>query len=219
MPVHYGSILDLAPRIHGSAPVSTAAHFWHDERLDKEFGGQHGKSYPEGYPNVRHPRPEEGGRDTYDVVIHVGVGKTGSLRCETQAHKTGYNAPDAHHCLAPIIDSDIAAPGDKVRGFGQGYQDFAQLEKTKIDVVDLVSWLKDIGMGEQEVEQSLDPGRYLCDFIFYCSLCESRRRSSHTDATDVLFIHVPPADQDLSVDRCRDAIRAIAWYIASRRVE
>lgn len=215
--MHYGSILDLAPRLHGARPTSAAAHFWHDTRLDGSYGGETGKSYPEGYPNVRHPQVGLGGRDTYDVVIHVGVGKTGSLRCETQAHKTGYNAPDANHCLAPI--ADVVSQSNKVRGFGQGYDEFGALEKTTVDAIGLVSWLKDIGMGDQEVEQSLDPGRYLCDFLFYCSLCESRRRNaSGTTATDVIFIHVPPADQDLSIDRCRDAIRAIAWYIASRRL-
>ncbi len=193
VPVHYGSVLDLVPRIHGSKPSSPEAKFWCDSRLDKEFGGKEGKLYPEAYP-IEHPQSEENAG--WDVVIHVGVGRGGSLRCETQAHKTGYGKPDANGSFAPIlptsdgIDPKHLDKEGRPRGFGVGYEQFSDTVETQIDVPTLVKWLKERGMGEEEVAQSLDPGRYLCDFIFYCSRVEAQRAGK---GTSVIFVHVPPA--------------------------
>ncbi|SPO32187.1 uncharacterized protein UTRI_02744 [Ustilago trichophora] len=226
LPVHYGSILDIVPRIHGSTPTSPEAKFWYDSRLDPEFGGQLGKLYPEGYPNISHPSTEAA---KWDVVIHVGVGKEGSLRCEMQAHKLSYGKPDASGDFAPLLknltppqlgaveakylDKDLRARGF---GDGDGYQEFADVERTRIDVEKMVKWLKERGMEEGEVEESQDPGRYLCDFIFYCSQCEAKRNNGgeEDEAAQVIFIHVPPQGKDLSVERCTQAIRAIAWFMA-----
>ncbi|PWZ01615.1 peptidase C15, pyroglutamyl peptidase I-like protein [Testicularia cyperi] len=231
IPVHYGSVLDLAPRLHGSRPVCDSAEFWHDERLDAEFGGKDGQSYPDGYP-TKHPTSPDGEPGHYDVVIHVGVGKTGSLRCETQAHKFGYNVPDANACLAPTVEGVIrdendtsgmdekhVSPDGKMRGFGCGYEAFKSTEATPVNVSDLLRWLSERGAEPKaEVEQSLDPGRYLCDFIFYCSLCESQRSSARGKGANVIFVHVPPAGKDLSIQRCREIIRAIAWYMAYQKL-
>lgn len=221
VPVHYGSVLDVVPRMYGSKPTSRGAKFWHDDRLDDGFGGVQGGVFPEGYP-VQVPE-EEGG---WDVVIHVGVGRGGSLRCETQAHKAGYGKPDANGSLAPLVSTTAVGNVDRkhldkdgcTRGFGNhdGYESFADVECNPIDVATLVAWLQDQGMSADEVEQSFDPGHYLCDFIYYCSLCEAKRRGQ---GTLVLFVHVPPAGQNLEVQRCSDAIRAIAWYMAKQRAQ
>lgn len=216
IPVHYGSVLDLVPRLHGRKPLSSEAKFWYDDRLDGAWAGSKGKTYPSGYTELD---PNQ-----WDVVIHVGVGRGGSLRCETQAHKTGYGKPDAAQEFAPLlphasqtsVDAKYLDKQGQVRGFGgSAYEEFDDIEKTPIDVPELVSWLKKKGMGEEEVEQSLDPGRYLCDCIFYCSLCEAKR--SGEDGATVIFLHVPPAGQNLEVERCRDAIAAVAWYMAEKR--
>lgn len=221
VPVHYGSVLDLVPRIHGLAsPPSPAAHFWNDARLDPDFGGKPDQHYPQAYPEVQHP--ESG----WDVVIHVGVGRQGSLRCETQAHKTGYSKPDANGEYAPLLRSqppaaDLANAVAKylcrqggARGFDSGYEAFGDIESTRVGVSQLISWLKQCGMQDGETDQSFDAGRYLCDFIYYCSLCEAKRRA---EGTLVLFIHVPPADRNLAVERCTQAIRAIAWFMARQK--
>ncbi|TKY87756.1 hypothetical protein EX895_003337 [Sporisorium graminicola] len=219
VPVHYGSVLDVVPRIHGcSSPPSPGAHFWYDSRLDPEFGGTPSGVYPTAYP-VEPPALK-----AWDVVIHVGVGRQGSLRCETQAHKLGYGKPDANAQWAPLAYSastatSIVAPKhlDKdgaVRGFAAGYEAFGELESTPIPVSELISWLKARGLQTEEVDQSFDPGRYLCDFIFYCSLCEAKRNQA---GTLVLFVHVPPAGERLEVERCTQAIRAIAWFMANKR--
>ena len=43
-----------------------------------------------------------------------------------------------------------------------------------------------------KVSISTDPGRYLCDFVFYKSLHSSKGRS--------LFIHVPPLNKPFNED-------------------
>lgn len=205
VPVHYGSILDLVPRIHGNKPTSEA-HFWHDERLDPGWAGTPGSSYPSGCQVD--PKP-------WDVIIHVGVARPGKLRLETLAHKTGYNKRDANGSLAPIV-TKLTTPTNLVRGFGEGYEACEEEERSKVDVAKLVSWLKGegLGMGEEEVEKSLDPGRYLCDFIYYASLAESKKAGK---GTWVLFVHVPPAGEPLTVERCREAIKGVALYMASKK--
>ncbi|KAJ9478689.1 hypothetical protein PHBOTO_002195 [Pseudozyma hubeiensis] len=220
IPVHYGSVLDVVPRIHGNTPTGEGK-FWNDERLDPEFGGKVGETYPGAYPIEP---PGEG--DSWDVVIHVGVGRQGSLRCETQAHKIGYSKPDANDQLAPLLDlspNEIARipakyldKNGQARGFGTSYEDFGDIQSTPIGVSSLIQFLKQSGMKEGEVDQSFDPGRYLCDFIFYCSLCEAKRRGGKTL---VLFVHVPPKDENLSVERCTQAIRAVAWFMAREKLK
>ncbi|CDS00435.1 uncharacterized protein SPSC_01675 [Sporisorium scitamineum] len=214
IPVHYGSVLDVVPRIHGCEPGAPEARFWYDSRLDRDFGGKPRGVYPEAYP-VEPPVSK-----SWDVVIHVGVGRQGSLRCETQAHKLGYGKPDANGEYAPLTDSTanvLPKHLDKdgaIRGFSTAYETFTELESTRIPVSELVSWLKERGMEGDEVDQSFDPGRYLCDFICYCSLCEAKRSGK---GTLVLFVHVPPAGERLEVERCTEAIRAIAWFMANKR--
>ncbi|KAK7691531.1 hypothetical protein QCA50_004930 [Cerrena zonata] len=239
VPVHYGSILDIVPRLHGSKkPYSPHAEKWFDERCDDTgLAGEEGKHYPNGY-RIEHPE------DGFDVIIHVGVGKTGALRVETLGHKVGYKHEDAREDLAPeVIQANIAADSDtngkglsddysqieydpsvaneelfkdgKLRGFGEGYEAFHLEERTTVNVPDIVERLKQQGMGGN-VCQSENAGRYLCDFIFYCSLCEAKRRSKQgVKKASVLFLHVPPIDKDLSTESCTSAIRCIAWYLAT----
>ena len=214
LPVHYRSVLDVVARIHGSE-VSKEARFWHDSRLDAEFGGKQGEAFPQGYPIE--PRTVGG----WDVVIHVGVGRQGTLRCETQAHKYGYGKPDANSDLAPLVTprppNVLPKHLDKdgnVRGFNSHYQAFNELESTPVHVSQLIAWLKSNGVTDTEIDQSFDPGRYVCDFIFYCSLCEAKRAGN---GTKVLFVHVPPEGKDLQVERCSEIIEGVAWWMARSR--
>ena len=48
-----------------------------------------------------------------------------------------------------------------------------------------------LSAGGFAVERSDDPGRYLCNYIFYRSL----QHAQPSDNVDVLFVHVPPHDQ------------------------
>ena len=72
----------------------------------------------------------------------------------------------------------------------------------------------------------MDAGHYLCDFIFYCSLAESKRgitpqekfkeRSTPPRSTPVLFMHCPPVDQPLSTEQVTDAIQRVILWVCGR---
>ncbi len=159
------------------------------------------------------------------MVIHVGVGRGGSIRCETQAHRYSYGKPDADSSLAHRINlspSQLARLNPKyldadghARGFPPSYDGFADIESTHIPVSTLITTLQQRGVEREELQQSFDPGRYLCDYIFYCSLCEAKRAAR---GTEVLFVHVPP-EEDLGVERCSEVIRAIAWELARGKAD
>ena len=59
-----------------------------------------------------------------------------------------------------------------------------------------------------KVSISTDPGRYLCDFVFYKSLHSSKGRS--------LFIHVPPLNKPFSEDELAKIIYDVLQCILSQ---
>lgn len=95
-----------------------------------------------------------------------------SLQLERVAHKFGYEKKDAAGCLAPLVcvpqeetrqlpeaqrteiarlregslESPIDANETPKRGFGKGYESFAEELYTEIDVEDLVHHLKKCGV-------------------------------------------------------------------------
>ncbi|KAK0535211.1 hypothetical protein OC835_002450 [Tilletia horrida] len=116
-------------------------------------------------------------------------------------------------------------------GFDEGYEEFAEVEEADVDTDLLVEWLRQ--MSYQNVFESRDGGGWLCEFILYCSLCESRRPNPFlgqaSQAIDgstwgeqaaqgakVLFIHCPPVGEPLSVKQIRAAVRATVWWVCTR---
>jgi len=202
VPVVYSTVLSAVPPFHASPPQIT---------LPVSNGA-----------DGRLPPPPQGG---YDFIFHVGVGHSGALAVEQLAHKTGYVRKDVDGELAPPIHAQNHPSDQKVlsknptvdRGFGKGYREFADELETSIDVNGLVAHLKQ--RGHKHVRLSLDPGRYLCDFIYYCSLAESHRsRPAGNPAarTKVLFMHVPPIGDPCPLEEMSDAIEeVIRWVCAA----
>ncbi|KAI9569580.1 hypothetical protein HD554DRAFT_2204358 [Boletus coccyginus] len=198
VPVIYDDVLSIVPGLHAHPPVLPL--------IENAF-----------------PPPPNG----YDLVLHVGVAGRGPLRIERTSHKFGYNMKDANGCpcahrpcCAARLGYDIESPIDggepPKRGFGKGYESFPEEIYTDVDVEKLVHHLKKCGV--EQVYSSLDAGHYLCDFIYYCSLAESRRSVPKTDkpTTKVLFIHCPPADQPLSTEEVTEAVKkSIVWLCTS----
>ncbi|KAL0956037.1 hypothetical protein HGRIS_002209 [Hohenbuehelia grisea] len=155
-------------------------------------------------PNFPPPPPEG-----YDLAFHVGVWpKGGPMRMEHLGHKLGYWAPDAEGKYAPTVRT---SQGED-RGFvGPRYQRFPSEMNTDIDVRSLVQSLKQSGI--QQIQESWDPERYLCDFIYYCSLAESARNAlPMRKKTLVQFLHIPPINQPLATKDVTEAIkRSIVW--------
>lgn len=66
----------------------------------------------------------------------------------------------------------------------------------------------------------MDAGHYICDFLYYCSLAESKRTWTKNDksvpASQVIFLHCPPVDLPLSTEEVTDAIKkSITWLCSS----
>ncbi|KAJ6560255.1 hypothetical protein B0H19DRAFT_1146956 [Mycena capillaripes] len=180
IPTVYSAVLNTLPDLHAQPPVLPPLYT---------------------PPSSRAP-PEDG----FDLIVHVGVAGPGPLRAERLAHKTGYGLPDYEHQSPPIIIG-----GGNLRGFGSPrYGDeFADELFTSIDVDGLVGDLT-TGPDPLSIETSDDAGRFLCDFIYYCSLAESQRAGR---GTPVLFIHCPPVGQKMTTKEVSEGVRRIISHV------
>ncbi|KAI1728669.1 pyroglutamyl peptidase domain-containing protein [Ditylenchus destructor] len=105
-----------------------------------------------------------------EFVIHVGVHPT--IRCinlETTSFRNG-NVPLGNCCIL-CPDSCSAPPPSKVL-------------KTCLDCEKLKDHITRNESAGLSINISTDPGRFLCAYIYYCSLYLNAGRS--------LFVHIPP---------------------------
>ncbi|KAG8752650.1 hypothetical protein FRC11_008172, partial [Ceratobasidium sp. 423] len=151
----------------------------------------------------------------YDVILHVGVGLAGGLEIERLAHKTGYNEPDAagRRCdpinEKPKADCGKAKAETVKRGFGPGFEEFGEEHRTGVDADEVVRHLKSKGL--EHTSPSNDLGRYLCDFIYFCSLACAKKEGSKVK---VLFMHIPPLGSPYQVEDMTKAVKGITEYFA-----
>ena len=62
--------------------------------------------------------------------------------------------------------------------------------------------------------KSMDAGRYLCDFIFYCSLAEAKRKHNRTGkVTKVLFVHCPPVGEPQTPYEVAEVLKLIIAHV------
>jgi len=109
------------------------------------------------------------------LMVHVGVsGIAQELTLEQQAHNEGYSIVDIKGCVPGNGCCIEGAPHKMV---------------TSINMNVVCEVVNKSNCGVNAVV-SKDPGRYLCDFSFYCSLNIDSRRSA--------FIHVPRLDNPYS---------------------
>ncbi|KAH9937988.1 peptidase C15 pyroglutamyl peptidase I-like protein [Amylocystis lapponica] len=189
VPTIYTSVLSTVPGFHARPPVlPEAAHL-------------------ESALPPPPPPPPEG----YDFIMHCGVAGRQPLRLETQAHKSGYNNPDATGALCPCV------PGTQVRGFGTGYEPFPDILKTGLDIQKMKVHLDSSGVKGSWVSD--DPGHYLCDFIYYCSLAQSlaaQEKYSQSKPTPVFFLHLPPVDEPMNTEQVTEGIKRIVEWVGGQ---
>jgi len=66
-----------------------------------------------------------------------------------------------------------------------------------------------------QTRESQDAGRFLCDFLSYSSIVESKRSDPvKTKKVKTLFVHIPPIGEDLTTEQATEAIQAIVWFMA-----
>jgi len=125
-------------------------------------------------------------------VMHVGVGREGPLRLESQARNFCYAMPDA--CGGWCGDA------------GACVQDGPPSLQTPLDLNKVCAQAQAIGC-PAELEISSDAGLYLCEYVFYKSLHSAL--CSDGNGPVVLFVHVPPIGTPYSLQQLVASLRAV----------
>jgi len=219
VPTSYKEVLEIIPGVHARPPI-----------------------LPSSVQNA--PSPPTNG---YDFILHVGVAPPDLCRVESLGHKYGYNKPDADGEFAPIVHNTPSnynpnqPPSEeeqaeskrleghyswkddqKLRGFGSGYESFDEEITSDLNAKDLVEILN--AGGSKDFRVSLDAGRYLCDFIYYCSLAEKRRAELNAKGggfkpSRVLFLHCPPINEPFSTEKVAECIKRLVLLVSEKITE
>ena len=210
----------------------------------------HGNSEREPHlPRNMQEDPEVSARDEfdnqkhYDFFLHVGQGRSGGVQLETKAHQLGYRLLDAAFKLAPTQggkeadDEDVSSPErmmfgeERNAGLNRGYPvadhngiglgEHGDLT-TNIDTQQLAGKLSD-DFPEFHIAKSTNAGRYLCEFIYFASLAESKLSAKNNKdigvtlktQPKVLFVHVPPENDPLKSQDMADVLRRIVQRVCA----
>ncbi|GFN78141.1 pyrrolidone-carboxylate peptidase [Plakobranchus ocellatus] len=142
---------------------------------------------PVSYDAVKRTIPDLWEKHKPDLMVHVGVSAIVSeLTLEQQAHNDGYDRDD--------VDGQI--PHTKMCVDGSCHNIIASDLNMSLVCEDINS------IQEMKVKAvvSHDPGRYLCDFIYYLSLHINKGRTA--------FIHVPPLNAPYNAFELAQGLRA-----------
>ncbi|XP_032789600.2 pyroglutamyl-peptidase 1 [Daphnia magna] len=164
--------------------------------LERELGIQLvTKEIPVEYSYVKTQIPQLWELYKPKLVVHVGVsGMAQELTLETQAFNKGYGSLDIQGC---VPEGGVCVEGcpDRLESAIDMRKICQNVNDSSCDVVSCIS---------------TDPGRYLCDFVFYSSL--------HVDRTRVAFVHVPVLDKPYSALQLAQGLKlAIAGMLAQVR--
>ncbi|KAL5596784.1 hypothetical protein BROUX41_006532 [Berkeleyomyces rouxiae] len=115
-------------------------------------------------------------REHYDLAVHIGMAGAEILyKLEACAHRDGYIYKDADGQLLP----------EKPR---EDWSGLPAVLDTDVDVADVAErWKAHCPMHTKTII-SHDPGRFICDYIYYSSLAELANRN---EEKRVVFMHVP----------------------------
>ncbi|KAF8609851.1 peptidase C15, pyroglutamyl peptidase I-like protein [Ceratobasidium sp. AG-I] len=160
---------------------------------------------PVSYSAVLNRVPALHSTNQYDVILHVGVGESGAVMIEKLAHKTGYSDNPEYADADGKLCKDVTG----VHGFGQGYEGFNDVLETSVNVDQIVEHLHSKGL--KDTRASDDPGHFVCDFIYYCSLACAQKDGGWVK---VLFMHVPPVGEPYQVEEMTQAVEGVIEYLA-----
>ncbi|KIK67010.1 hypothetical protein GYMLUDRAFT_844716 [Collybiopsis luxurians FD-317 M1] len=221
VPVTYEAVVEVVPKLHLRPPVLPEAvkddfyplpqdkgydFIFHVgvagrgplrmEKLGHKLGYHMKDASGRLAPIVKGPPSDFGRREEPDMSVgEQPIERIGSLGFDMESTSDTYSARPS-------------------RGFGVGYEKFPDEIYTDIDVSRLVYDLRKSGI--EQIYSSMDAGHYLCDFMYYCSLAESKRNGKPYEKdrnTQVLFVHCPPVDQPLSTEEVTEALRRIISWV------
>lgn len=120
------------------------------------------------------------------LVVHVGVsGSASEITIECKAHNEGYKRLDIAGCSAPSQCYRKNSEECIRSGF--------DTDRLRCDVNESSCLAMAV--------TSENAGRYLCEYVFYASLCQDRERS--------IFIHVPPLDSPYSAKELAHGLQSV----------
>ncbi|KAI5697557.1 pyroglutamyl-peptidase 1 [Diaphorina citri] len=144
-----------------------------------------------------------------DLVIHVGVSDMADkITLEVCGHRDNYASEDIYRKLPPNLKCKAAELCQCT--------DSIDVIKTALDVESLVKEFQtnkaninqvlDIDISRVDVCVSSNAGRYLCEYIYYTSLCLDNNRC--------LFIHVPTINSPYSLQELTQSLLCIIYIIS-----
>ncbi|TQS38654.1 hypothetical protein Golomagni_00837 [Golovinomyces magnicellulatus] len=142
------------------------------------------------YKSVRELVPTLWDSKKIDIVIHIGMAaKANFYSIERLAHRDGYLMLDVDSVACPDLLERMTK--------GKDWIWYGLPEELLSDIdIDRVFSIWQTLKPAADVRISNDPGRFLCDFIYYSSLAELARRSK---PKKVVFLHVPEETDETSV--------------------
>ncbi|OAA37230.1 Peptidase C15, pyroglutamyl peptidase I-like protein [Metarhizium rileyi] len=139
--------------------------------------------------------------DTYqghkvDMAIHIGMASPRPFyQIERRAHRRGYKSLDVDNEM--LVDG----PEGKVDDEDWIWHGLPDEILSDFDIDDVHSRWQRLSSKDMDLRVSEDPGRYLCDFIYYSSLAHLYKASR---PRKVVFLHVPSDASDTYVSRGRE---------------
>ena len=176
------------------------------------------------------PRDDSKRIKQYDLFLHIGQGRSGGIQVETCGHQLGYRLLDAAGRLAPEV-SNVSAQDEfaetpeqsmswleRDAGLNRGYALTADIDMdqgsltTSYDTQSLSTHLQKT-YPDFRITKSINAGRYLCEFIYFASMAEAEIAHQALGQTlpkpKVLFVHIPPANDPLSLEDVRSVIESL----------
>lgn len=131
------------------------------------------------------------------VFIHLGVSETSS---EIRLERYAYN-----ECDFRIPDVTGAQP----RGLAISIEkEYGQRQETGLAVMEIAQSLE----GSVRCRVSEDPGRYVCNYLYYRSLMGCKEKQGPGMELNSLFVHVPKEDC-LPLDELKANVSALIEHI------
>ncbi|KAJ1333909.1 pyroglutamyl-peptidase [Microdochium nivale] len=149
------------------------------------------------------PHPPTNGKDEknkYDFVLHIGMaGPQPVYQIERRGHRDGYRLRD--------VDGNLLGDEERHRAEGDRWiwHGVPHELLTDLDIEGVYRrWVARSPKRENTVLRiSEDPGRYLCDFIYFSSLAHLWKQGK---PRDVLFLHVPAVADDATLAYGRELV-------------
>lgn len=142
------------------------------------------------------------------MVLHIGMAtKRSYYSIEQNAHRDGYNRykDNSGRTLAP--EQGVIDYGDCLETMHSSFDFEDLLEAWQTAVTESTNGNSN-NINKIELRPSNDAGHFLCDYTYYNSLAWfARQRGALSDTSTrsrpVMFLHVPPESDNVSLERGR----------------